>query len=100
MVMHKEHMVLFRRLHLTGTTFATRYFCVTYRLSMIRYTWAASLKNSLKPVIPPVVVGVEVQQPVRLRLSVKSASQLAVFFSQKKPASSTFSQPDQPKRTG
>jgi hypothetical protein len=38
-------------------------------------------------------------QPVRLRLSAKSASQLAVFFSQKKPASSTFSQPDQPKRT-
>jgi hypothetical protein len=36
-------------------------------------------------------------KPVRLRLS---ASQLAVFFSHKKPASNTFSQPDQPKRTG
>jgi hypothetical protein len=38
-------------------------------------------------------------QPVRLRLSVKSASQPAIFFSHKKPASSTFSQPDQLKRT-
>jgi hypothetical protein len=38
--------------------------------------------------------------PVRLRLSVKSASQPAVFFSHKKPASSTFSQPYQLKRTG
>jgi hypothetical protein len=37
---------------------------------------------------------------VRLRLSVKSASQPAVFFSYKKSANSTFSQPDQPKRTG
>jgi hypothetical protein len=35
-------------------------------------------------------------QSVRLGLSVKSASQPAVFFSNKKPASSTFSQPDQP----
>jgi hypothetical protein len=39
-------------------------------------------------------------QPVRLRLSAKSVSQPTVFFSHKKPASSTFSQPDQPKRTG
>jgi hypothetical protein len=39
-------------------------------------------------------------QPVRLRLSAKSASQLAVFFSHKKPVSSTFSQSDQPKQTG
>jgi hypothetical protein len=36
----------------------------------------------------------------RLRLSAKSASQPAVFFSKKKPASSTFSQPDQPKQIG
>jgi hypothetical protein len=35
-----------------------------------------------------------------LRLSSKSASHAAVFFSHKKPANSTFSQPDQPKRTG
>jgi hypothetical protein len=35
-------------------------------------------------------------QPIRFRLSVKSASQLAVFFSHKKPTSSTFSQSDQP----
>jgi hypothetical protein len=33
-------------------------------------------------------------KPVRLRLSAKSVSQPAVFFSQKKTASSTFSQPD------
>jgi hypothetical protein len=39
-------------------------------------------------------------QPVRLRLSAKSASQPAVFFSHKKPANGTFSQPDQPKRIG
>jgi hypothetical protein len=39
-------------------------------------------------------------QHVRLRLSAKSASQSAVFFSYKKSASNTFSQPDQPKRTG
>jgi hypothetical protein len=39
-------------------------------------------------------------QPVRLRLSVKSASQSAVFFSHKKTASNTFNQSDQPKRTG
>jgi hypothetical protein len=36
-------------------------------------------------------------QHVRLRLSDNLP---AVFFSQKKPASSTFSQPDQPKPTG
>jgi hypothetical protein len=35
-----------------------------------------------------------------LRLSAKSVSQPAVFFSHKKSASSIFSQPDQPKRTG
>jgi hypothetical protein len=35
----------------------------------------------------------------RLRLSAKSASQPAVFFSHKKPAISTFNQSDQPKRT-
>jgi hypothetical protein len=40
------------------------------------------------------------EQHVRLRLSAKSASQPVVFFSHKKPTSSTFSQPDQPKRTG
>jgi predicted secreted protein len=40
------------------------------------------------------------KQLVRLRLSAKSASQPAVFFSHKKPASSTFSQPNQPKRIG
>jgi hypothetical protein len=43
---------------------------------------------------------VAIEQPVRLRLSAKSASELAVFFSHKKPASSIFSQLDQPKRTG
>jgi hypothetical protein len=39
-------------------------------------------------------------QPVRLRLSVRSASQPAIFFSHKKnQSSSTFSQPDQAKPT-
>jgi hypothetical protein len=39
------------------------------------------------------------QQPVHLRLSVKSVSQPAVFLSHEKPANSIFSQPDQPKQT-
>jgi hypothetical protein len=42
----------------------------------------------------------DTNQPIRLRLSAKSVSQPTVFFSKKKPANNTFSQPDQPKRIG